>query len=74
MVTNVKAVKELALLDKRLDLRSFTEYRQPIQIETDLSWTAEGSAKVTIGKTVVMAGVKLAIENGFKNVRVQIVR
>ncbi|HLC81382.1 MAG TPA: exosome complex protein Rrp42 [Candidatus Nanoarchaeia archaeon] len=67
MVTNVKAVKELALLDKRLDLRPFTEYRQPIQIETDLSWTAEGSAKVTIGKTVVMAGVKLSLEKPYND-------
>src|SRR3989338_9860104 len=67
MITNTKTVKELVLQNKRLDMRTFTEYRQPIEIETNISWTAEGSAKVTIGKTVVMAGVKMALEKPYND-------
>ncbi|MBS3139826.1 exosome complex protein Rrp42 [Candidatus Woesearchaeota archaeon] len=67
MITNTKTVKELVLQNKRLDMRTFTEYRQPIEIETNISWTAEGSAKVTIGKTVVMAGVKLSLEKPYND-------
>lgn len=67
MITNTKAVKELAVQDKRIDLRAFSEYRQPIEIETEISWTAEGSAKVKLGETVVMAGVKLSIEKPYND-------
>src|SRR3989344_3156166 len=62
MIVNKEIIAELAKQNKRLDGRSLTEYRKPITIETDISWTAEGSAKVQIGNTVVMAGVKLALE------------
>ncbi len=67
MIINSKAVKELVLQGKRLDLRSFTEYRQPIEIETEISWTAEGSARVKIGPTEVMAGVKLSLEKPYND-------
>ena len=67
MISNIKTVRELASQDKRLDMRSFTEYRKPIEIETNISWTAEGSAKVTIGKTVVLAGVKLSREKPYND-------
>ncbi len=45
----------------RLDGRSLEEYRKPIKIETNISNMAEGSAKVTIGDTVVIAGVKMDV-------------
>lgn len=67
MIVNKHTIKELAKQGKRLDGRGLTEYRGPITIETDISWTAEGSAKVQIGKTVVMAGVKLAIEKPYND-------
>ena len=44
----------------RIDGRKLDEYRD-ISVETDVSSTAEGSARVKIGETEVMAGVKLAI-------------
>ena len=43
----------------RLDGRKLEEFR-PITIETNVSATAEGSAKVTCGDTEVIAGVKLS--------------
>ena len=45
----------------RLDGRSLEEYRKPVKIETNISNMAEGSAKVTIGDTVVIAGVKMDV-------------
>ncbi|HLC65496.1 MAG TPA: exosome complex protein Rrp42 [Candidatus Nanoarchaeia archaeon] len=45
----------------RLDGRKATEYRKPIKVEYGFTKTAEGSAKVTIGDTEVIAGVKLEI-------------
>ncbi|RLF54901.1 MAG: RNA-binding protein, partial [Thermoplasmata archaeon] len=50
----------LAKKGKRLDGRGPDEYR-PITIEKHLIKNAEGSAKVTIGNTMVMAGVKLDV-------------
>lgn len=51
------------LLNKtaRLDGRQFTEYRKPISIEYNISKSAEGSARVQIGETIVLAGVKMEI-------------
>ncbi len=45
----------------RLDGRSFTEYRKPLKIETNVTKTAEGSARVILGKTDVIAGVKMEV-------------
>ncbi|MBW2965057.1 exosome complex protein Rrp42 [Candidatus Woesearchaeota archaeon] len=46
--------------DVRLDGRKATQYRD-VQIETGVSRNAEGSAKVRIGDTEVIAGVKLEV-------------
>lgn len=56
----------LTLLDKgyRYDRRQPTEMR-PITVETGVVANAEGSAKVTIGDTEVIAGVKLSIEKPY---------
>ncbi len=67
MVINKETIIQLAGQGKRLDGRSLTEYRSPIKIDVDISWTAEGSARVQIGKTVVMAGVKTSIEKPYND-------
>ncbi len=55
------------LLDKgvRLDNRKLDEYRKPIVIETNVSKSAEGSARVKIGDTEVIAGIKLDVGEPF---------
>jgi exosome complex component RRP42 len=45
----------------RLDGRKFDELRKPISIELGVSNKAEGSAKVTWGETIVLAGIKMAV-------------
>src|SRR3989344_7341443 len=45
----------------RLDGRKLTEYRQPITIEYGVIKTAEGSARVRIGETDIIVGVKLEV-------------
>lgn len=67
MVVNRETIAQLAKENKRMDHRPLNDFRQPIKIETDISWTAEGSAKVQIGKTIVMAGVKLSIEKPYND-------
>src|SRR3989339_2284699 len=47
--------------DTRLDGRKFTEYRKPFKVETGFTNTAEGSARVILGKTEVIAGVKMEV-------------
>lgn len=44
----------------RRDGRRLDEYRQ-VSIETGLSSTAHGSAKVTVGDTIIFAGVKMEV-------------
>jgi exosome complex component RRP42 len=67
MIVNSDTIKALAAQGKRLDGRSLTAYRGPISIETDISWTAEGSAKVQVGDTIVMAGVKMSLEKPYND-------
>jgi len=57
----------VSLLNKnlRLDGRSLLEYRKPIKIELNVSKNAEGSARVIIGETEVIAGVKLTVGTPF---------
>jgi len=47
--------------DTRLDGRKLTEYRKPVEIEYGIIKTAEGSARVKMGETEVMVGVKLEV-------------
>lgn len=51
---------KLAENGKRADGRKFDEFRN-IEIETDIVSKAEGSAKVKIGNTQVIAGIKMDI-------------
>ncbi len=45
----------------RLDGRKLSEYRKPIEVEYDIVKTAEGSARVKIGETEVIVGVKMEV-------------
>src|SRR5438093_11940457 len=55
---------ELLQKGKRVDGRSFEDFRN-IEIQTGLIKTAEGSARVRLGETEVIAGVKLNIGTPF---------
>ncbi|MBI4896316.1 MAG: exosome complex protein Rrp42 [Candidatus Aenigmarchaeota archaeon] len=59
-------VQQLAERDKRLDKRALDEYR-PITIETDVVTSAEGSARVRMGKTELIAGIKMALGEPFED-------
>ncbi len=50
--------------DARIGGRTKTDYRD-IKIETGVIKTAEGSAKLTIGDTIVIAGVKMSVEKPY---------
>ena len=47
--------------DDRLDGRKFDTFREPVEISFDVSNKAEGSARVKIGDTEVIAGVKMEV-------------
>jgi len=66
MLSNINKKKIASLLeqDKRLDGRKPFNYRDVI-IETDVSNNAEGSARVRIGKTDVIVGVKLGTQEPY---------
>ena len=53
-------IKEYLRKGKRFDGRKPEEFRE-ISIETGVSKNAEGSARVKIGKTEVLVGVKMAV-------------
>ena len=53
-------IKEYLLSGKRFDGRGPEEFRE-LKIERDVSIKAEGSVKVTLGKTQVVAGVKMSV-------------
>jgi len=57
-------LKEMIEKNLRADRRKLDEYRK-IKIEYGVSTSAEGSARVTMGETVVMAGVKLDLGEPF---------
>lgn len=53
-------VRRLAEEGRRIDGRSFDEFR-PVTIKTGVISKAEGSADVTLGKTRVIAGIKMIV-------------
>ena len=57
---DVSKAAELAREGKRLDGRALDEMRE-LTIETDFAKNAEGSTMVTLGKTKVMAGLKMGV-------------
>ncbi len=58
-------ITSLLQKDMRMDERALHEYRKPIKIEYNISKNAEGSARVIMGETEVIAGVKLSIGEPF---------
>ena len=50
--------------DTRLDGRKFTDFR-PIKLETGVTKSAEGSARITIGKTDIIVGIKTEVMEPF---------
>jgi len=62
-----KRILELLASGKRVDEREPTEYRK-IQLESGVIERAEGSARVRLGKTDVMVGVKIATGAPFSDV------
>lgn len=67
MVNEMKEyINFLLSKDLRADGRKFDEYRKPIKVEYGVSAkSAEGSARVIIGETEVVAGVKLAVDSPY---------
>ena len=61
---NKKKIANLLKQDKRLDGRKPFEFRE-ITIEKDISNKAEGSARVKIGKTEVIVGVKMDVQKPY---------
>ena len=59
----------LYLLDRgmRLDGRKNEEYRNNITVEYGVAKLAEGSARVVIGKTEVIAGIKMEVMTPFSD-------
>ena len=59
-----KHALDLMSKEKRLDGRGLTEFRD-IEIQYEFSKNAEGSAKVRIGETEIIAGVKMSVGEPF---------
>ena len=62
-----KRILELLASGKRVDERELTEYRK-IELEEGVIERAEGSARVRLGKTDVMVGVKISTGAPFADV------
>jgi exosome complex component RRP42 len=69
IVVNVKKkrISELLASGKRTDGRGLTDYRE-IQLESGVIERAEGSARVRLGKTEVIVGVKIGTGAPFPDV------
>lgn len=54
-------------LDKgaRLDGRGPLDYRQPVKVEYGYTNSAEGSAKITLGDTEIITGIKMSLETPY---------
>lgn len=57
-------IREIALAGKRIDDRALDEYRN-IEIQPDAVPSAEGSARIKLGNTDVIAGVKMEINEPY---------
>ena len=55
-------ITNLGAQGKRIDGRNFDQYRK-IEIETKVVNKAEGSARVKIGNTQVLVGIKMGLED-----------
>ncbi len=66
MIIQNQHVLNMASKGQRIDNRGQDEYRE-IDIERNPVEKAEGSAKVTLGKTIVIAGIKMGIGKPFSD-------
>ncbi len=66
MTFDMNYARELAEKGVRADKRKFDEFRN-VEIETNLIKSAEGSAQVKLGNTVVIAGVKMSVGEPFED-------
>lgn len=57
-------INKLLQVGRRVDGREANEYRE-IQIETNCIESAQGSARVKLGKTEVLAGIKMDVGTPF---------
>ncbi len=65
MKLNQKTIRKMVQEGDRLDGRDLDEYRE-IEVEPDyIHETAEGSAKVSIGDTQVIVGLKVSVEEPY---------
>ncbi len=65
MKINERTIKKMAEEGERLDGREIDEYRE-VELETDyIPTTAQGSAKVSIGETQVIAGISVEVEEPY---------
>jgi len=62
-----KQIAELVSKGKRLDGRGLTDHRE-FQVETGVAGRAEGSARVCLGKTEVLVGIKIDVGTPFPDV------
>lgn len=60
-------IRKLARENLRIDQRGFEDFR-PIELETNVIENAEGSARVRIGKSHVLVGVKMSVGEPFRDV------
>src|SRR3989344_1235312 len=63
---DINLIKETARKEKRIDNRPFDKYRE-ILIEKNYVTSAEGSARVKIGGTEVVAGIKFGVGEPFSD-------
>jgi exosome complex component RRP42 len=68
MIANInkKRIVELLKEEKRLDNRSLIDYRD-IEVESGISNKSEGSSRVRIGKTEVIVGVKMNVQEPYSD-------
>jgi exosome complex component RRP42 len=64
---NKRQISELLSLGKRLDGRGLTDHRE-VQVEFGVIDKAEGSARVLLGKTEVIVGIKIETGTPFPDV------
>jgi exosome complex component RRP42 len=68
MSTSKDHIKLLLKSETRLDGRKPLEIRKPLKVECGVIKTAEGSAKVTLGETQVLVGVKLELGEPYPDI------
>ena len=61
-----KKIAQLLSDGKRLDGRGLTDYRA-VQLETGIIGSAEGSARIRLGKTEVLVGIKVEVGTPFSD-------